>query len=630
MYKVSIPINCDKFYRTTNKQLLLDELKAFDADRVMLNFETSLDGHILVYNQEDYQRQIDRMSEACAFFKSHGYEVGAWFWGLRFDEQFSFTQIKTLGGRTVNLFACPTDKNLLKTIQKCLVDVAKTGVDIILLNDDLRFGAWGGFGCVCDNHIKMIRDELGEDVDVEKLRELILNGGKNKYRDALLKANRISLENYAIQARKAVDTINPNIRLGFCACMTSWDIDGDAFKLAKLFAGKTKPILRLIGAPYWSAGKKEENRLQNIIELERMEASWNSYPEIELIAEGDVYPRPRLNCAASYLEGFDTALRASGAVDGIMKICIDYVSNVDYENGYRKLYLKNKPIYQAIKKYFDNKKSTGIRVYESKNKVSVMQIPNALGTHSDMEETFYSSAARILCSNAIPTTYEGSGVTGIVFGENAYELNEDCLNNGLIIDALAAKILSERGFDVGINNFGSALPMTFQYINDDNNYIIADYKSVFNVDIKPNAQIISYAAQTFEKNSIPFCYKYQNEKGQKFLVFNCIAKESEMLLRHYANAKIITDNIQWLSKNSLPAFCYGHPNLYIQCKEDEKTLVVGIWNFFEDEVIEPVVQLGQTYKSAEFLFGSGTLLGKTVKLSDIPPFAFRAIVLNKI
>ena len=95
MYKVSIPINCDKFYRTTNKQLLLDELKAFDADRVMLNFETSLDGHVLVYNQEDYKRQIDRMSEACTFFKSHGYEVGAWFWGLRFDEQFSFTQIKT-------------------------------------------------------------------------------------------------------------------------------------------------------------------------------------------------------------------------------------------------------------------------------------------------------------------------------------------------------------------------------------------------------------------------------------------------------------------------------------------------------------------------------------------------------
>ena len=53
MYIVSIPINCDKFHRTENKQLLLDELKAFDCNRVMLNFETSLDGHVVLYNKED-------------------------------------------------------------------------------------------------------------------------------------------------------------------------------------------------------------------------------------------------------------------------------------------------------------------------------------------------------------------------------------------------------------------------------------------------------------------------------------------------------------------------------------------------------------------------------------------------
>ena len=94
MYQVSIPINFDKFYITKDKQLILDELKAFDADRVMLNFETALDGHVVLYDQKDYQRQIDRMSEACAFFKQHGYEVGAWFWGLQFDKPFSFTTIK--------------------------------------------------------------------------------------------------------------------------------------------------------------------------------------------------------------------------------------------------------------------------------------------------------------------------------------------------------------------------------------------------------------------------------------------------------------------------------------------------------------------------------------------------------
>ena len=629
MYKVSIPINCDKFYRTAEKQLILDELKAFDAGRVMLNFETALDGHVVLYDEKDYQRQIERMSEACAFFKQHGYEVGAWFWGLQFDEQFSFTTIKTLKGKNVNRFACPTDTEFLKKFQQCLIDIARTGVDIILLNDDLRFGAWGGFGCLCKNHVRMICNELGEKIAEEHLAELIIDGGKNKYRDAFLSANRRSLENYAIQMRAAVDTVNPKIRLGFCACMTSWDIDGDAFELARLFAGKTKPILRLIGAPYWSADKDEKNRLQNIVELERMEASWNPYPEIELIAEGDVYPRPRLNCAANYLEGFDTALRASGALDGILRICIDYVSNVGYENGYLKKYLKNKQIYRDIEKHFEGKKHIGIRIYESKNKASVIQNPNALGGKSDMEEVFYSAAARVLAANAIPTVYDGLGVTGIAFGENAYALSEKCFENGLIIDLLAARILTDRGIDVGINGFGEAIPLKFQYFCDNDNYIIAQNCFAFDIEINPAAEIISYAAKTTEDASIPFCYRYQNQKGQKFFVFNCDGKKSEKLLKHYANAKVIADNTEWLSGNKLPAFCFGNPNLYMQCKEDEKSMVIGLWNFFEDEALEPVVQLDRKYESVKILHGSGRLCEDNVRLSDIHPFGFCGIVLTK-
>ncbi|MBQ9162086.1 MAG: hypothetical protein IJX74_02310 [Clostridia bacterium] len=258
-----------------------------------------------------------------------------------------------------------------------------------------------------------------------------------------------------------------------------------------------------------------------------------------------------------------------------------------------------------------------------------MQIPNALGEKSDMEQVFYSSAARVLASNSMPTVYEERGVTGIAFGENAYALTDECFENGLIIDALAAKILTDRGIDVGINSFGSKIPIKFQYVPEDDNHIIAWNMSVFDVGVNPEAQMLSFAAKALEKPDYPFCYRYQNTNGQKFLVFNCIAKDCEMLLRHYANAKIIADNVEWLSGNKLPAFCYGNPNLYIQCKEDDESLVIGIWNFFEDEAIEPVIQLGEKYQSAKFLNGSGTLCEQTAQLEDIPPFAFRGIVLTK-
>ena len=519
MYKISIPINCDKFHRTSDKKLLLDELKAFDANRVFLNFETAMDGYVVLNSKDEYNRQLEYMKEACDFFKQHGYETGAWFWGLQYDPELSFMQIKTLNGNYAENYACPTDTDFLNTFAQCLKDIAGLGVDIILLNDDVRFGAWNGFGCICENHKRMICDYLGEELSEEQLKTLILNGGKNKYRDAFLQANKTALENYAKKMRGAVDEVNPEIRLGFCACMSSFDIDGDAFELARIFAGNTKPILRLIGAPYWSAGKGNVSRLQTVVELERMEANWNPYPDIELIAEGDAYPRPRLHCAANYVEGFDTALRASGEIDGILRICMDYVSNVGYENGYLNKYLKNKPIYRDIEKHFSNKKHTGIRIYATQRKVETMQNPNVLRTECDMQNLFYSSEATVLSSCSIPIVYKGKGVTGMAFGENAYYLSEDTLQNGMIIDALAAKILTERGFDVGIQSFNDAVPIKFQYTCDDDNYIIADGCNIFDVTLNENAEVLSYGAKRTEELLNVFLLSIRKQKRTKISCF---------------------------------------------------------------------------------------------------------------
>ncbi|MBS6477437.1 MAG: hypothetical protein KH405_06425 [Firmicutes bacterium] len=69
--------------------------------------------------------------------------------------------------------------------------------------------------------------------------------------------------------------------------------------------------------------------------------------------------------------------------------------------------------------------------------------------------------------------------------------------------------------------------------------------------------------------------------------------------------------------------------MYLQYKEDEDYMVVGIWKFFEDEVISPVIRLAREYKSAKFLCGSGTLSADRAILEDIPPYAFRGIILKK-
>ena len=200
----------------------------------------------------------------------------------------------------------------------------------------------------------------------------------------------------------------------------------------------------------------------------------------------------------------------------------------------------------------------------------------------------------------------------------------------MIIDVLAAKILTDKGIDVGIESFGKKEHMKYQYICDDDNYIIAENCWVFDLKLNSDCKILSYVSNDFENHEKPLCYLYQNSNGQKFLVFNCNAKDSELLLKQYANAKIIADHVEWLSGKKLPAYCYGNPNLYIQCKEDEEYLVIGMWNFFEDEVIEPVVLLGEEYQNAEFLFCSGVMSKDRVILSDILPYGFSGIALKKL
>jgi hypothetical protein len=60
----------------------------------------------------------------------------------------------------------------------------------------------------------------------------------------------------------------------------------------------------------------------------------------------------------------------------------------------------------------------------------------------------------------------------------------------------------------------------------------------------------------------------------------------------------------------------------MQCKKGEKGMAVGLWNFFADTAIEPVVELSRPYQSVKFFNCSGRLENDKIYLCDIAPFAF--------
>lgn len=620
MYTISVPLMNGNVKRN-DRERALQELRRLDAKRVFLSLDTyETDG-------EKRASALKELTDNCRFFQENGLEVGAWIWTFEVKNNTAFRNMRSIKGTEIKHIMCPTDENFVAFAADYIRDIARCGVDLIQFDDDFRYGFLAESpACLCDGHIAMINGITGETSTREELYNNIVSGGKNKFRDAYLKVNGDAFRSFARAVRKAVDAVAPTVRIGACACMSAWDIDGtDAYELARILAGNTKPFVRLIGAPYWAVNKSWGNCLQDVIELERMESAWTRNGDIEIMAEGDAYPRPRINCPASYLEGFDTAIRAAGCTDGILKYAIDYTSHVDYETGYAKFHERNRGVYSDIDRVFGDKVSCGVRVYESMKKVSNMVMPTQVNGQVDIQDLFFSKAARTLACNSIPTVYDGEGVCGIVFDENARTLPLSALKNGTILDIAAAEILTERGVDVGLRKIcsplkGNGILYEEHFLNDDN-HVSAMGAEIYDIEIDATAEILSDIAVFAGK--VPVSYRYENANGERFLVFNLNTRHGDLsLLKQYARGRQIADTVFWLSGKKLPAYVYGHPSLYVQAKEKDGRLAVGLWNFYADTAIEPIVELGKTYSKMACIHCDGRLEGDRVYLNDIAPYTF--------
>lgn len=637
MYKVILPFDSELCIK--DQEGALKVARAFDGKTIMLSID--------VYQRDPKARadMMENLQDNCQFFKKHGFEVGAWIWALMFKSEFDtndgtfhpYTKIKDCEGTEFNQSACPMDEEFIQFAAGYLQDIVKTGVDLILFDDDLGFGycRTNNISCFCDLHLARIKEILGEDVPTPELLEHIKKDSKNKYRDAFLQANGESLENFARRMRAAIDEVDPSTRLGYCTCMNSWDVDGtDARRMSKILAGNTKPFVRLTGAPYWvnphwAKPRPWSQHLQDVIEFHRMQSAWTREENMEVVSEGDTFPRPRYHCPAAYLEGFDTALRASGCTDGIMKYGVDYHSNADYETGYMKFHKKNQSVYEWIHKHFDGKELRGIRIYESMKKIGDCTPYMTTSDGMDYLDSFFSRAVRAIGYNATPTVYEGKGVAGIVFDENARHLREDAFENGLIIDSIAAEILTSMGIDVGIKHIGEKISTwgLQEYFYATNNHVLTLDAFINEIEVDAKAQILSVLKK--DEKEYPVSYLYENANGQRFLVFAINSRTSVDAFKAYERNRQIAESVEWLSGKKLPAHVNGYPALYMLCKEGDGKLVIGLWNFFEDIAIEPVVDLADTYAKAECFGGTVKLNGDKLMLSDIPAFGFIGIELSK-
>lgn len=622
MFKISVPLV--RFYDNVEKNI--EEAKKLGAERIFFCLGRA------TAPKEKIDSEIARLEKAIKIYENAGFETGVWIStlghggalaGLSSDTDSDLTLITGLHGITTEDSYCPLDERFSDAVCDYLKRIASAGAKMILLDDDYRFSHRSDCGCTCKLHMKEYEKRLGETISRDEILKKVFTGGYNKYRQIYYDMMGDTLRDFAKKMRAAIDEIDENIRFGLCAVTSTWDCDGtDGIELAKIMAGKTKPFLRLIGAPYWTS---ENNHLQYIAELERMQAKWCENSGVEIIAEGDTYPRPRFRVPAAYLEMFDMIIRAENGFDGIMKYGIDYTSSPFYETGYAENAEKNKDLYDEIKKHFSNKKSVGINITcEMKKLLNENFTDPEKQIGSTWDDAFYQAEQRLLTDCSIPATYETAKVT-VAFGENAKYIKNS--GNGFIIDAEGAEILNNKGIDTGVISVNKDRKINTEkehFIKENEDVFCGDFGSAVEIIPKENAEILSVFSS--DKSTAPSCIKYENNLGQRFLVL-CgdlfKSRRNTGFTRSYMRQSQLIREYEWLAEEKLPAVCRKHPDLYILAKKSENSMAVGLWNIFPDRIFEPVVELDKKYSRIEFINCKGSLNSNKVIIDgDIQSFTF--------
>lgn len=608
----------------------LVKLKKAKADRVYIAI-----GRIIDFERTEKRKKLmSVIKEYDKALRENGFETGVWISTLGYGGKVSAANKEVASGlsRRISIMGdslddsfCPYDEKFTEIMCDIIEDIANTGIEMIMLDDELCQSGVPGIGCTCDKHLKEYRRRLGEEIKREDIAKLAFTGGKNKYRDTWLSLMYDTLNDFCRALRERVDTVNPNIRMGFCAGFTSWDLEGvDAIELTKTLAGNTKPFLRFTGAPYWHPVHRfDMQSLQNIIETVRQQYIWSKDSDVEVFTEDDSYPRNRYVVPAAVIELFDIATRVSDDMDAL-KYIIDYTSEPWYENGYFDAHMENLPLYEAIADAFNDKEAIGVRVYEEQRIIQNADLPeNFVGEQRIMNRWFMQSSI-IPTSNAIPTCYEGEGYFGMAFGEHAKYLPDSALNKGLVIDIKAAEILQSKGIDVGlISRNDTEYRMEEYFIEYKTAVPICCQTKIYDIKVKNNAKVLSVFRH--DGIEIPSSYIYENENGQRFMVYafnveELLPRTSELL--SYARAWQLADYAKWLGGKELPAVCIGYPMLYCIAKENEKERAFAYFNCHIDEVKNAKIKLSFKAKNVKFINCTGSYTDNEVTIDYIKPYGF--------
>lgn len=563
---------------------------------------------------EERKKILSDLSFALERLRGQGYRVALWTnslgWGgersKAFYARFKDCTTLTEPGGITGTAVCTLDPAFTEYMVKNTQDFIRAGADHILWDDDLVQSVRPGFLCTCKRHLARFAEKTGRVYTREDVKRLF-TGAPSPERAAYLDLMGESMTDFCRALRRGADAVDPAVRMGLCCSYTHYDIEGVELEaLLRLLAGEgNRPFVRLSGAAYWPVLSKKfpSYTLNDVMDFVRMQIGWLREKDWDVLDENDPFPHNHFTVPASYVELYDKIVIANGGAHRNKYIlCFPPGGDRTYLNAH----IRNLPQDQKLQNMFAGLSPVGFYVHTKMHALRETTLPEEYMGNGPILHLFSQPLAALFMNQfSLPVQFETKG-PGVLTGHLAETVSAEDLQNGVLLDAEAAKLLLQRGIPVcaALTADGSLVP-------------------------GEGAEIL------LRENGTPLLWTGADAQGRRFAVFGASVAELKLRDLPWPDQRTLQPKLMqacaYLSGRPLPVLLKDCPGAYVLAagNREGNRMAVLICNIRPDAMEAPVLETDGCWQPAETLGVEARAEGNRILLTRMESYGYAAVSLIK-
>ncbi|RIJ46484.1 hypothetical protein D1614_18930 [Maribellus luteus] len=543
---------------------------------------------------DDFRQRVDVLKLRMEEVRNRGYRTGINILttighhneNLDNSLKGDYTNMTGIEGDVSHGSYCPNNKNLQEYIRQLYQMTTEANPDYIWIDDDVRLGHMPiGYGCFCDNCLKIFEKETGARYSREGLNKAMNEGTvdeKLKLRKEWLQHNRNTIARLFVLIEETVHKINPDMPLGF--------MTGDRFfegydfgNWAKILAGPNNaPVMWRPGGGFYNdvntsglAGKSHDIGRQVSVLPKAI---------VSVQSEIECFPYQRLKKAANIVVLEASSHIAAGCTGAAFNVLSMYDEPLDeYEPLIARLH-ESRQFFDLMVKSLGRSALTGVNTLWNKDSYITGNLNNGNWVSAGNPVIGHD-----IYNIGLPACYSNQHAEVTILGkDNIYAFSKEeikeILSRGVYMDAETLQYLNKMGFGEftgfevvksenvdRIEKF-STHPLNGNFAGRERDNRQSFWKSSAYTLRKTNenTQVLSGLIDyTGTKVSDCTMGVFENKLGGRI----CVAGYYPWsFMENLSKSSQMKSVFRWLSKDSLPAYIasFHKMNLWVREPQDGK------------------------------------------------------------